>query len=1185
MSEREQFTHLHLHSNHSVNDAMIEADALGKRLKELGMSKVAITDHGVMYNTPKMYKQLKYHGIDMIVGSEVYVAPRSKQMKQSKVDDANYHLVLLCENQEGYENLLQIVSKASLDGMYYKPRTDKHFLRSHSKGLIAISACLGGELLKTLVNEGYDKAKEVALMYEDIFGKGNYFIEIQDHGMELQWKTNKDLIKIARETGIGLVATNDCHYIYQENAKAHDVLMAIQAGVPVTSDKRKKYPTDQFYVKSAEEMWEIFKHVPDALENTMKIADRCNFKYEFGVNKLPPFEVPSDYKGTNLDFLRDRIYEGLEWRYGSPLSQEVIDRAEYEIQVVDNMGYVNYFLITWDFFRFCREGTENYGDPKRDDWDEILTGPGRGSGAGSIMLYSLGITHIDPIKYNLLFERFLDPSRISMPDIDSDFEYERRGEVIDYTVRKYGRDCVSQIITFNTLAAKASIRAVGRALDYPLGDYDKWAKLIPFEPGIKIKKALEKVPELNNIYNQDPRAKKLIDIAMDLEGLPTSVGTNACGVLITDKQGVEKHTPMWQNKAAIVSTFDKDILEDVGLLKMDFLGLRTLGVMKETVVNVYKNHGVKIDIDELYKIPTLEPLKLVREGRTHGIFQLESPGMTSFMKELKPETIEDIIAGISLYRPGPMAEIPNFINNKRNPKNIKYPLEGMSEILDETYGVLTYQEQCMRMVVSLSGYDKSDSDGFRKVIAKKVKSLVPLHRKWFIDGRKKHDLDAKGKIVEYPHEIPGGVALGHSREELEKIFDKMEDFASYCFNKSHAAAYAFVGYITMYLAYYYPVEFFAAILNSVRGENSKVLRYVNYCRSIGIEIVAPDINKSSESFTPSKDGKIFASMVTKGGGFDVVKSIAKERETNGDYTDMVDFFIRTKDFINRATFEGLAAVGAFKGLGVKSSQCLAALDDIFDGALKKTKDAEKRAIANTKRKVPFNFRERFIEKISDNVIPDIEEFPDEIRFNLEKEYLGIYISGHPLYKYSYTIKTKSNFEIQELEYDINEETGAIELLSDIRDRHPVRFVALASSIEKKVSKAGNEIALMQLEDLTGSTKAMLWPDPLRRLKDILKDDKIYFIQGFVSLSDDNPPIVIIEDMQEAERMVQDRLIIELDDKYQIKELYDEIKSDRLNQGPNPVYVKYNETSLLLGKDYWVNINKFTTKFKHKIINY
>lgn len=491
----------------------------------------------------------------------------------------------------------------------------------------------------------------------------------------------------------------------------------------------------------------------------------------------------------------------------------------------------------------------------------------------------------------------------------------------------------------------------------------------------------------------------------------------------------------------------------------------------------------------------------------------------------------------------------------------------------------------MRMVIALAGYDKSDSDGFRKVIAKKVKSLVPLHRKWFIDGRKKVDVDAKGKMVEYPHEIPGGVALGHPREALEALFDKMEDFASYCFNKSHAAAYAFVGYITMYLAYYYPVEFFAAILNSVRGNNSKVLRYINYCRSIGIEIVAPDINKSSELFTPSKDGKIFVSMVAKGGSFDIVKAITDERDKNGDYSDMVDFFVRTKEFINKSTFEGLAACGSFKSLGVKSSQCLAALDDLFEGALNKVKAAEKRALSNPKRKTEFSFRDRFIEKISDNAIPDIEEFPDEVRYNLEKEYLGIYITGHPLYKYSYSIKTKSNFEIQELEYDINEETGEIMLSSDIRDRQPVRFIGLATSIEKKVSKAGNKIALLNVEDLTGSIKAMIWPEPFRRLESELKEDKVYFIQGFASVPDDNPPIIIIEDMQEAEKMVQDRLIITLDDKYQIRELYEEIKSDKLNQGPNPVYVEYDNMSLVLSRDYWVNINRFKTKFNYRIVNY
>lgn len=619
---------------------------------------------------------------------------------------------------------------------------------------------------------------------------------------------------------------------------------------------------------------------------------------------------------------------------------------------------------------------------------------------------------------------------------------------------------------------------------------------------------------------------------------------------------------------------------------MDFLGLRTLGVIRETVDNVYRNHGVKIDVDELYKVPTLEPLKLVREGKTSGIFQLESPGMTAFMKELKPESIDDIIAGISLYRPGPMDEIPRFINNKRNPDQIRYPLKGMAEILDETYGVLTYQEQCMRMVIAIAGYDKSDSDSFRKVIAKKYKKLLPLHRKWFIDGRNKMDLDENGNMIEYSHEIPGGVALGHPREELEKLFDHMEGFASYCFNKSHAAAYAFVGYITMYLAYFYPTEFYAAILNSVRGQASKVTRYINHCKSIGIDIVAPDINTSSEKFEPTADGKILVSMVTKGGSYDIVTQIRAEREANGPFLNMVDFFIRTRSYLNKQTFEGISAVGAFNSLGVKTSQCLAAIDDIFDGALKKSKDAEKRALANPKRKDAFNFKERFIEKLSENVIPaDISEIPDEVKYRLEKNYLGIYVTGHPLYKYSYSIKTKSNFETQEVDYDIDDATGAIVLNSDIQDRQPVRFIAMASEIVKKVSKAGNRIALCTLEDLTGSVKAMIWPEPLRRMEEILEDDKIYFVSGFVSMSDSEPPIIIIEDMSEAEKIIQDRLIVYLDNKYEIQELYKEIKSNKLNQGSNPVYVKYNDMSMLLSRDYWVNINRFQTRLKHEIVSY
>ncbi|MCX8074143.1 MAG: DNA polymerase III subunit alpha [Clostridia bacterium] len=1175
------FVHLHLHTQYSLSDAMIKPKELSKRLKELGMKKVAITDHGVMFGVVNFYKELKADGIEVIPGMETYVAPRFNTVKEAHIDNANYHLVLLCENNEGYQNLLEIASDAAINGFYYRPRTDKRKLREHSKGLIALSACLGGSVQQMLLNNDYEGAKREALEYDEIFGRGNFFLELQDHRMPEQVMVNTQLIRLSEETGIPLVVTNDCHYITRDNYKEHDILMVIQAKTTVDDEKRKRYPTDEFYVKSAEEMWNLFEYVPEALENTVKIAERCHVSFEFGVNKLPPFEIPKDFNGDNFDFLRMLSYQGLEKLYGTPLPQEIIERAEYELSVVNKMGYVNYFLIVWDFFRFCKEGSKNYGDPSPAGWKPILVGPGRGSGAGSILLYALGVTKIDPIKYNLIFERFLDPSRVSMPDVDSDFQDTRRQEVIDYVIEKYGRNSVCQIITFGTMAARSVIRQVGKAINYEYSLYDQIAKMIPAEPDITIFKALELNPELKRKYDTDEKIRYLLDVSMALEGLPLNTSTHAAGVLITDKQGLTKYVPLWNNDGAIVAQYDKNILEELGLLKMDFLGLKTLGVIGECIEFIEKNHNKHIDLDQLYKVEDLAPLKLIKDGKTVGIFQLEGAGMTKFMEELKPDSIEDIIAGISLYRPGPMKEIPRFLYNKRNPNKIIYPFPKLEPILKETYGVLCYQEQCMRTVVEIAGYDKSDSDGFRKVISKKKKKLIPLHKQWFIYGRKEEDVDEEGRIVKYPHAIPGGLALGHSKEELEQFFDLMEDFASYCFNKSHAAAYAYVAYVTAWLAYYYPVEFMAALMNSVQGNQSRIANYINYCRrELGIEIIEPDINLSVDKFIPLPNGKIAYSLNVKHASENVLKAIKPIRDER-KFESFSDFLIRTADVINKQTLEALVSIGAFNSLGVVKSQILAALDDITD-RLAKVKQARTRAIKSGKID-SFDFEERL--KI-DDLIPKLKELPEEVMLRLEKKYLGLYLTGNPLYKYAYSIKTYSNFKTSDIDYEVDEGTGAIMIASNVRDRQRVKFIGIINEIVPRVTKKKTLMANVVVEDLNGIARMIIWPQTYEDIKDKLKPDNIYKIEGYLKIESEEPPTIICENVLPVEDEIVDRLIIKLANPEQSVDVMKYIENNDLVQGNTPIYIEHDNIRVLLNKNYWVNLNKFDMNlFNSKILSW
>lgn len=1593
------FTHLHTHTQYSLNDGMIKPKQLAKRLKELGMKKIAITEHGEMFNMPESYLALKDEGIELIIGMETYVAPRSRLQKESKeLDMANYHLVLLCENQIGYDNLKIIASDARMNGFYNKPRTDKDFLREHHEGLIASSACLAGSINKMLLAGDYEEAKKEALEYQDIFGKGNFFLEIQRHGIEDQIKIDHLIIKLSQETGIPLIATNDCHYLNKDDWEAHDVLMAIQAKTTVKDTKRKVYGSHEFYIKSQEEMMTLFRDIPEAIENTSKIAERCHVELEFGVNKIPPFDTPPSFDGTNEEYLRMLVYTGCERIFGKPLSQERIDRIEYEIGVIRDMGYINYFLIVWDFFRFCETGAYDIDGETPEGWEPILVGPGRGcflpgqkvymedgyfknieeirdgdyvigqegtnkvyatfkydideditkiniggskirctndhkilvvkaqpcnrstfknvycsdscrasnkckynmwegkeewipakdikrgdymilpiqkdtsnteniidicdyievdenlkydyhinvinkltssvlysvprfvninndfgrlsglflgngwtrikknkidrrtgyeigfalntvqykkyrnfiietmrcicgnnnlvpserwnerktccqiifinkviaiffnrifgksafnktiphflmtnkyirqdlliglfdtdgcvghdtkitysttsekmahqirilltrygiyssiierkrspiykhwktefkvsissvdakklysliksednfkcsskaettfiknnkifkrvhsvetehyngpvydlgvennpsyningyivhnSGAGSIVARALEITKIDPLEYDLLFERFLDPSRISMPDIDSDFETNRRQEVIDYVIYKYGRDSIAQIITFGTLAARAVIRAVGRALDYEYKVYDRVAKMIPKEVGITIPKALDISLELKELYTNDLSVRKLLDTAIKLEGLPTNTSTHAAGVLITDKKGVLAHVPTWANESGIVAQYDKDILESLGLLKMDFLGLKTLGVLGLTKKFIKKNYDKDVDFNELYTIPTLEPLKLVREGKTAGIFQLEGAGMTSFMKELQPTCIEDIIAGISLYRPGPMDEIPRFLACKRNPERVVYPFNGDSkDILSPTYGVLTYQEQCMQIVVKIAGYNRSDSDGFRKVISKKKKKLMPLHHKWFIEGRKEKDFDEDGKERNYKP-IPGGLAMGYARADLEEFWEQMINFAKYAFNKSHGAAYAFVAYVTMWAMYYYPTEFTAALLTFCIGLKNKTSFYLNYCkRVLDIEILEPDINESDIIYIPTADKKILYPLNVKGTTSAALNGIIEERTKNGPFKSMMNFLIRTRNVLDKSTYESLIGCGAFKRFGIVKSQLLASLDDFWDGAFKKTKNAEESAIKKGKF---FDFEGTLREKMK-GIFPNISEFPRDVELRLERELTGFYLSDNPLYKFSFSIKNMANFSSSDIEYEIDEDTGDI-LLSNtnIKDNQKVKFVAMLNSIDEIVTRKKKIMGKFELEDLDGTVTALMWADNYTNYKKILKENYAYWCEGYVMMKKDEAPVLVVNEISLMEDTVTERAVLTIKDKFEAIEIIQHVKSDKMLQGLTPFYLIYNNQKVLLSKEYWVNIPMMSKAYPELLI--
>ena len=981
------FVHLHVHTEYSLLDGSNKIKEYVARVKELGMDSAAITDHGVMYGVIDFYRAARAQGIKPILGCEVYVAPNSRFDREvTGGDDRYYHLVLLAENNEGYANLMKIVSKGFVEGYYYRPRVDKELLRQYHDGIIALSACLVGEVQRYIVKGLYDEAKKTALEYRDIFGEDNYFLELQDHGLPDQALVNQQLLKMSEETGIELVVTNDVHYTYAEDAVPHDILLCIQTGKKLTDENRMRYEGGQYYVKSPEEMEKLFPYALQALDNTQRIADRCNVEIEFGVTKLPKYDVPEGY--TSWEYLQKLCREGLERRYREP-TQELKDRLTYELDTIKNMGYVDYFLIVWDFIKYAKD----HG---------IAVGPGRGSAAGSIVSYCLGITTIDPIRYQLLFERFLNPERVSMPDIDVDFCFERRQEVIDYVVRKYGKDRVVQIVTFGTLAARGVLRDVGRVMDLPYAFVDSIAKMIPQELNITIDKALKENPELRRTYETDEQVKTLIDMGKRLEGLPRHSSMHAAGVVISQKS-VDEYVPLSRAADGTITTqFTMTTLEELGLLKMDFLGLRTLTVI-QNAVNMVRRKRPDLDMEKI-DYNDQKVMDYIGTGKTDGIFQLESAGMKSFMKELKPHSLEDIIAGISLYRPGPMDFIPQYIKGKNDASSITYDCPQLKPILEPTYGCIVYQEQVMQIVRDLAGYTLGRSDLLRRAMSKKKGDVMQKERQIFVYGDEAND-------------VPGCIKNGIDEKTANKIYDEMIDFAKYAFNKSHAAAYAVVAYQTAWLKYYYPVEFMAALMTSVIENPSKVAEYIYACRQMNIQILPPDINKGEADFSVDGGISVNGLAAIKSIGRPVVQAITEERNAFGPFKTLEDFITRmsAKDVLNKRTIENLIKAGALDTLGGTRKQFMSIYIQIVDHVNQEKKYSMSGQMSlfdlvGEEQKSEFQIR-----------MPDVGEYAKENLLAFEKEVLGIYISGHPLEEYEE--KWRKMISATTLDFQPDEESG------------------------------------------------------------------------------------------------------------------------------------------------------------------
>ena len=1064
------FTHLHVHTEYSLLDGSNKIKEYVARVKELGMNSAAITDHGVMFGCIDFYKAAREAGINPIMGCEVYVAPGSRfDKEQQHGDDRYHHLVLLAENNQGYSNLMKIVSAGFVDGYYYKPRVDLEILEKYHEGVIALSACLAGEVARNLARGFYEEGKKAALRYESIFGKGNFFLELQDHGIPEQQMVNQQLMRMSRETGIELVCTNDVHYTYAEDATSHDILLCIQTQKKVQDEDRMRYEGGQYYVKSPEEMLKLFPYIPEALENTQKIADRCHVEIEFGVTKLPRYDVPEGY--TSWEYLNKLCYEGLEKKY-HPVTAELRERLKYELDTIQTMGYVDYFLIVWDFIKYARD-------------HDIMVGPGRGSAAGSLVSYTLDITQLDPIRYQLLFERFLNPERVSMPDIDVDFCFERRQEVIDYVVRKYGKDRVVQIVTFGTLAARGVIRDVGRVLDMPYAQVDTIAKMIPNELNITIDKALNMNPELKKQYEEDPQIKYLIDMSRRLEGLPRHTSMHAAGVVISQKS-VDEYVPLSRaSDGSITTQFTMTTLEELGLLKMDFLGLRTLTVIQNAVKLVKESCGKELDMMKIdYNDPAV--LGMIGSGKCEGVFQLESAGMKSFMKELKPQSLEDIIAGISLYRPGPMDFIPQYIKGKNHPDQITYDCPQLEPILEPTYGCIVYQEQVMQIVRELAGYTLGRSDLVRRAMAKKKAAVMAKERRNFVYGN--------------PEEgVPGCIANGIDEKVANKIYDDMTDFAKYAFNKSHAAAYAVVSYQTAWLKYYYPVEFMAALMTSCIENPSKVSEYILNCRQMGIRILPPDINRSVGNFSVEPEGIRYGMSAVKGIGKPVMDAIVEERKRGGEFTSLKDFCQRLSGKeVNKRTIENFIKAGAFDGLGGTRKQFMMIYVQILD-----TVNQEKKT-SMTGQMSLFDILGEEEKKSFEIKLPDVGEYTKETKLAFEKEVLGVYISGHPLEEYEQS--WRKNISAVTSDFYPDEETGQ----PKVPDGSKQIVGGMITEKTIKYTRNNKVMAFLTLEDLVGTVEIVVFPRDYENNAHMMEEDSKVFIQGRVSAEDDKPSKLICE---------------------------------------------------------------------------
>lgn len=1070
-----QFCHLHTHTEYSLLDGEASIKKLVARVKELGMDSCAITDHGSMYGVVDFYREAKSQGIHPVIGCEVYMAPRSRFDKVHDIDNKTSHLILLAENQKGYKNLIKLVSAGYIDGFYYKPRIDFEMLKEHSEGIIALSACIAGEVPKALLRGDYDEAKKIALKYAEVLGKDNYFLEIQDHGLSEQKRIIPDMLRLSEETGIGLVATNDIHYLKKEDAKYQDVLMCIQMEKKVDDPDRMKFETEEFYIKSPEEMTSLFEYVPQAIENTEKIAKRCNVDFDFGTRHLPAYAVP-DGKDA-FEYLRELCQSGLEKRY-SPVSDELQKRLDYELGVIKSMGFVDYFLIVWDFIHFAK----NNG---------VMVGPGRGSAAGSIVAYSLGITTVDPIKYGLIFERFLNPERVSMPDIDIDFAPNGRQKIIDYVVEKYGEGQVAQIITFGTMKAKLAIRDVGRALDIPYAEVDKVAKLVPFDLKMTISKALDISTELHALYENDSQIKELLDTSMALEGLPRHASTHAAGVVITSEP-IVNYVPLQLNSENFITTqFTKDTVENLGLLKMDFLGLRNLTVIENAVKIIKRTRGIDLNMDEI-DYDCKEVYELISSGNTDGVFQLESAGMQSFMQELKPDTLEDVIAGIALYRPGPMEQIPRYIKSKKNPQTIQYKHPLLKNILDVTYGCMVYQEQVLEIVRTLAGYSLGKADSMRRVISKKKADQMVIERKNFIYGSDDGD-------------IPGCIKNGIDEQTAISIFDEINDFANYAFNKSHAAAYAFVTYQTAYLKTFYPVEYMASLISSI-DDLDKINHYIANCKEMGIDRLPPDVNKSEDTFTVENNSIRFGLSAVKNVGRAMILNLVNERKNNGEFKNFSDFIDRMAgQDMNKRALEGLISCGAFDSMGVKRSQLLAVYEKALDGTARAARDnvAGQMSLFDT------------IEEQSEMQFPNIDELDKKTMLKMEKQSTGLYFSGHPMEEYTDKIKKLTKYNISDVLTSVHkDEDGNYHAVEGgLQDGDMMIICAAIASRKNKTTRSNAQMAFLNVEDVYGSVECIVFPKVLNEFSTLLQEDNLVAIACRLSIREDEAPKILMQSVQ------------------------------------------------------------------------